>query len=78
MNPSKFVVGWKNIAKFLGFHPMTVQWWHRTRLNIPFIKTHNSKQGRVVVHENILIEWLKVIGDDFEVYSKTKKKINKM
>lgn len=58
----KMIVGWKSIAQATGFHMRTVKRWHYEREPIPFKKTSSAQQGKIMIEESQLREWLNSIG----------------
>lgn len=55
----KTIVGWKSIATHCGFHVQTIRAWHYTRRRLPLMKTTAKKQGKVMIFENELNDWLR-------------------
>ena len=54
----KYLIGWKQIAKFLGCHERTARRWHSIK-NMPIIKLSEGKNGSVRIEESELKSWLK-------------------
>lgn len=52
-----YLVGWKKIGAFFGVPPSTIRRWHYRRLQIPYLKTYPSKQGRVVIAVEMAEKW---------------------
>ncbi len=69
-----WLIGWKAIADYLGYHWQTVRYWHHTRLKLPFVRTHPSEQGRVAAPTKIVDVWFKEIGG-FKMDPKTEGKV---
>ena len=53
-----FLIGWQAMADYIGIHPRTLKRWHYRYLKIPFFKTRNSMQGRVMISSCVFDLWL--------------------
>lgn len=53
------IVGWKSIAKVSGFHERTIKKWHYERKRLPLSKSTSRQQGKVMVLDAELYQWLK-------------------
>ena len=59
----KMIIGWKSIAQVTGFHVRTIKRWHYERKPIPYNKTSSEKQGKVMIEEKKLFNWLESLTD---------------
>ncbi len=57
-----YLVGWKSIADYLGFHPRTIKRWHYERARLPFWKSHTSRQGRIIIAKYMVDIWVRYLG----------------
>lgn len=56
------IVGWKAIARVAGVDLRTVKRWHYERCRIPFSKTTSAQQGKVMILDTALFDWLRSLN----------------
>ena len=58
-----YLTGWKDIAKFLGFHVRTVRRWHYERKRLPYEKTGPGMTNRIRIKADEALQWAKSLRD---------------
>jgi hypothetical protein len=56
-----YIFGWKEIARFIGYHPDYIRSRHHSVQRLAYQKSYPSKQGRVIVDISTLTEWARKV-----------------
>lgn len=58
-----YIRGWKHLARYLGYHPRTLQKWHLEKARLPFFKigSQNPRSRWIITPDRVHV-WLRSLG----------------